>query len=215
MLSRVGRRGYQARYTREQVLAAALEMLDEQPGLPLTIKGLADRLAIAPMTLYGYVADKDELLEGVAALVFERVGADIPADAPWQQQLKRQAQAIHAIVVRHPGLAPALRAHKSPNPSLFRVRERMLAVLDSAGFTPTAALRAMGIITAYAQGFAAVQSAGLDPAELPERVRRLPADEFPLLHRVADIYASHISDSSFERGLDLLLEGLRSELTGE
>ena len=212
MLSSVGQRGYPARYTRDEVFAAAVELLDEAPDAPLTMKGLATRLEIAPMTLYGYVANKEALLEGVAAIVFDGIFAGIPVDASWDEQVRQQTLTIHSVVVRHPGLTRALRAHQSPNPSLFRVREDMLATLERAGFPPHAALDAMGILTAYAQGFAAVQAGGLAADELPDRIRRLPQDEFPLLHRCADDYAGHISDRSFEHGLNLLLAGLRDEL---
>src|SRR6516165_9478568 len=105
MLSSVGQRGYPARYTRDEVLAAAVDLLDEAPDAPLTMKRLSTRLGIAPMTLYGYVANKEELLEGVAAIVFDEIFADIPVNAPWDEQLRAQALRIHSVVVRHPGLA--------------------------------------------------------------------------------------------------------------
>lgn len=194
------------------MLAAAVDLLDEAPDAPLTMKRLSTRLGIAPMTLYGYVANKEELLEGVAAIVFDGIFADIPADAPWDEQLRAQTLRIHSVVLRHPGLARALRAHRSPNPALFRVREDMLATLARAGFTPPAALDAMGILTAYAQGFAAVQAATLATEELRDRIQRLPKEEFPLLHRSAADYGGHISDRSFNHGLELVLAGLRREL---
>lgn len=208
----MGQRGYPARYTRDEVLAVAVELLDEAPQLPLTMKRLATRLGIAPMTLYGYVASKEELLEGIAAVLFDGIFADISVDLPWDEQLRRQSLAIHTVVVHHPGLGRALRAYRSPNPSLFRVRESMLATLEGAGFASHPALEAMGMLTAYAEGFAVVQAAARAADDLAQRVRRLPISEFPLLHRHADDYPSHISDRSFERGLDFLLAGLRDEL---
>jgi hypothetical protein len=55
------------------------------------------------------------------------------------------------------------------------------------------------------------------PIDLPERIRELPAGEFPRLCEVADSYASHLSDDAFEYGLGLILRGLRADLhrTGE
>ncbi|MEZ0365806.1 TetR/AcrR family transcriptional regulator C-terminal domain-containing protein [Mycobacterium sp. pUA109] len=209
----MGQRGYPARYARDEVLAAAVELLDQEPEVPLTMKRLAARLGIAPMTLYGYVANKEALLEGVAAVLFEGILADISVDLPWDEQLRRQSLTIHTVVVRHPGAANALRAQRSPNPSLFRVRESMLATLERAGFAPRSALEAMGILTAYAQGFAGVRVAATVDDDLARRVRTLPSSEFPLLHRSADDYGIHVSDSSFERGLDFLLAGLRDDLS--
>jgi AcrR family transcriptional regulator len=212
MLSSVGQRGYPARFSRDEIFSAAVDLLDEEPEAALTMKRLATHLGIAPMTLYGYVASKDELLEGVASVIFEGLFADIPRDAPWDEQLRHQTRAIHSTVVRHPGLARALRAHRSPNPSLFRVRERMLLTLTGAGFSGQAAMAAMGVLTAFAQGFAGLQAVALAPDDLADRARRLPADDFPLLNRYADVYADQISDDAFELGLDVLISGLRHRL---
>jgi hypothetical protein len=67
------------------------------------------------------------------------------------------------------------------------------------------------VLTSYALGFGGTQ-AGAAPIDLPERIRELPATDFPHLSAAADRYAAHLSDQAFEYGLELLLCGLRADL---
>jgi AcrR family transcriptional regulator len=204
----MAKRGIKPRFTREEVLSAAVELFDD-PAAPFTMKLLADHLGIGVMTLYGYVANKEDLLDGVSALIFDHIGARVATSSTWQDQLRKEALGIHEFVVSHPRLADAMRNFPTANPGLFRLRERILQTLHSAGFEPRDALRAMGIVTSYAQGFASVQAATPQPHLLPDRIRQLPAEAFPRLHQSADIYATHISDDTFRLGLDLLIDGLQ------
>jgi hypothetical protein len=95
---------------------------------------------------------------------------------------------------------------------MFRLRERMLDSLRGAGFDATTALFALGVLCNYVLGFSGAQ-AGVAPIELPDRIRELPAEEFPRLTEVADSYAAHLADEAFEYGLGLLLRGLVADLT--
>jgi hypothetical protein len=87
----------------------------------------------------------------------------------------------------------------------------MLGTLLGAGFGETTALYALGVLTSYALGFGGTL-AGHAPIDLPERIRELPAGDFPNLSNTADRYATHLSDHAFGYGLELLLTGLRADL---
>jgi AcrR family transcriptional regulator len=58
---------------REQILDAALALVDREGIDALTVRRLASELGVGMMSLYYHVADKDALLEGVA----ERVLSDV------------------------------------------------------------------------------------------------------------------------------------------
>jgi AcrR family transcriptional regulator len=184
-------------------------VIDSQPPEAFTMRRVADELGIGVMTLYGYVASKEELLAGVTALAFGEVHRNPRPDAAWDEQLRTEVLDLHGLASRHPKLVALVLALGSATPGLFRMRERMLEALIDGGFSPSAALRALGVLCNYALGFAGAQ-AGAAPIELPERIRELPAAEFPRLSALADRYADHLSDEAFEFGLDLLIDGLKS-----
>ena len=70
------RPGPRPRFTREQVLEAALRVIDREPPEAFTMRRVADELGMGVMTLYGYVGSKGEILAGVCS---ERTSVATPA----------------------------------------------------------------------------------------------------------------------------------------
>jgi AcrR family transcriptional regulator len=209
-LARASRPGPRPRFTREQVLTTALAVIDREQPEAFTMRRVADELGMGVMTLYGYVRNKEEMIEGVTALAFAELDGGPPGDSGWEDRLRSEIDRLYRVSRRHPHLVALILAETSAPPGLFRLRERMLATLLDAGFDELQALRALGILTSYALGFGSLRAGAA--IDLPERIRELPASGFPRLHHAADDYAAHLSDEAFIHGLDLLLSGLRSEL---
>jgi AcrR family transcriptional regulator len=59
--------------TPRAVVEGALALADAEGLEAVTIRRLAKRLGVTPMALYWHFHSKDELLEGVAASIFEEV----------------------------------------------------------------------------------------------------------------------------------------------
>ena len=188
-------------------MAAALGVIDRGPPESFTMRRVADELGIGVMTLYGYVASKEELLEGATLLAFAQAHVESDPTGSWDERVRHEVRAFHALARRHPHLVTLVLAQRSAAPGLFRMRERILDALLSAGLEPPAALRALGVLLNYALGFASAQ-AGAAPIDLPERIRELPPDEFPRLTGLASAYDEHLSDTAFESGLEWLIAGL-------
>src|SRR5260221_8286544 len=56
-------RGRPSRLSREQIIVAAAELVAREPGTSLTIKRVAEAVGAAPMALYRYFPDRDDLLQ--------------------------------------------------------------------------------------------------------------------------------------------------------
>ncbi|HEX6388587.1 MAG TPA: helix-turn-helix domain-containing protein [Solirubrobacteraceae bacterium] len=182
------RPGPRPRFTREQVLAAALRVIDREQPDAFTMRRVADELGVGVMTLYGYVRNKDEILEGVTALAIA-AEPEPAAGASWDERLRGDAELLYALCRRHPNLVRLVMRQASGAPGLGQVRERMREALEGAGFGELAAQHALGALTSYAIGFGALA----------------------FRHGSADVPA-HLSDAAFAYGLDLVLGGLRAEL---
>ena len=79
------RRAERPRLSRERVLEGAMAVADEGGIDALTIRSLAQTLGVKPMSVYYYVANKDEILDGIVDLVFSEI--DLPtADGDWRTQ---------------------------------------------------------------------------------------------------------------------------------
>src|ERR1700761_980463 len=78
-----------AKFTTDDIAAAALAIVDESGLAALSMRSLATALGTGPMTMYNYVAGK----EGLEELVLAAVVADVAVPAPtknWQSD-------VHAI----------------------------------------------------------------------------------------------------------------------
>lgn len=224
------RRREQPALSREQIVAAALELLDAEGLDALSMRRLGTRLNAGATSLYTHVANKDELLELVVDEVYGEI--DLPASgdpADWQAALFRCAHDLRAAFLRHPWAVSVLGetglAYLGPN--VLRLMEALLTVLEDGGLELAAAEQAVHTLIAYVVGVSTSESAtlrtlarsGRTQAEWAESL--LPAAEvatraYPRLHR---IYAARreedaraVRDDDFAVGLECVLQGMAQRL---
>ena len=65
--------------SRERVLRGAVAVADASGIGALTMRSLASELGVKPMSVYHYVAGKDEILDGIVDLVFSEIELPGPA----------------------------------------------------------------------------------------------------------------------------------------
>jgi AcrR family transcriptional regulator len=201
------------RFSREQVLEVALRLIESMPPEKFSMHKLGQALGVRPMTLYGYVANKDDVLTGVTQLALAKFHQDVDPDSPWDEQLRAGLREIHSLCREYPHLATLVIARNAHWPELLQIRERMLGILLGAGFDVPTALHALGVLSYYTTGFAGGQ-ASLSTAGAAGTLPKLPRKTFPNLTSVVGKYPEHASEEAFEFGLDLLLTGLRGRLDG-
>ncbi len=119
--------------TRDAVVSAAVELMDEGGVAALSMRKLAARLNSAPMTLYTYVDTKADILEFALDGVFtEMLTAAVRSDW-WEDDLTAMAQEMFEVFLRHPW-APALLGSKPPiGPAAVAHLGMILEVLSDAG----------------------------------------------------------------------------------
>jgi AcrR family transcriptional regulator len=131
----------------DRIMAAALQIVDTEGSLALTMRRLGQALDRNVMTLYRYVPSKDALLDGVAARVLAGLAIN-PGAADWRQELRNLATSFRAFALAHPHAVPVLvtrpltRPVGQRPPATLRPLEDFLDLLTRAGFTPAGALHA-------------------------------------------------------------------------
>ncbi len=127
-------RGRPARLSRDEIIDAAVALVYGDPGRPLTIKRVAAAVGSAPMALYRYFPDRDDLLQAVADRVVAGMRFDRPAGATWQEQLRDWMLTSMRHLRPYPQLLPYIAAPSKANwlPSLIMLTEmlRPLALSD-------------------------------------------------------------------------------------
>src|SRR5687767_7412988 len=87
--------------SKQRVLDAAVQLADQAGVAALTMRKLAETLGVEAMSLYHYVADKDEILDGMVDLVFGEI--DLPSHkAHWKAAMRQRAISARDALTRHP-----------------------------------------------------------------------------------------------------------------
>lgn len=210
-------RGRPAGLSREQILEAALALVDEEGLAALSMRRLAEELGAGTMTLYGYFRGKDELLDALVDVssVRSRLLQEL-GDGTWREQLSRLALAVREALGEHRWEIELRLRRPLISPGAMRVTEAAMQILQGAGLPAAAAARAYRTLFLYTFGFSGFG----DPAD-PELVRResvaqiapLPADEYPAVSAAVDELADTMSgEDQFQYGLELILDGIESRL---
>ena len=180
------------------------------------MRRLADALGAGAMSLYHYVANKEELLDAMVDVVFAEIELP-PEEDDWQSAIRQRAVSARQVLARHPWAIGLLESRTSPGPANLRHHEAVTACLRRAGFSPLTATHANWLLDSYVYGFA-LQAASLpfdtagELADLTQDVYlpQLPPDQFPYLNESAAalVAAGYDPAEEFTFGLDLVLAAL-------
>jgi len=202
--------------SKQRVVVEAVRLADREGVDGLSMRRLAGALGAGAMSLYHYVASKDELLDAMIDVVFEEIELP-PADTDWQSAMRREAASTQQVLARHPWAIGLMESRTTPGPANLRHREAVTACLRRAGFSVLTATHANWLINSYVYGYA-LQAATLpfdtadELADMTEEVYlpQLPPDEFPYLNESAAalVAAGYDPAEEFMFGLDLVLAAL-------
>ena len=202
--------------SKQRVVAEAIRLADRDGVDGLSMRRLADALGAGAMSLYHYVANKEELLDAMIDVVFEEIESP-RAEGDWQSEMRREVVSTRQVLSRHPWAIALMESRTTPGPANLRHREAVTACLRRAGFSVVTATHANWMLNSYVYGYC-LQAANLpfdtarELAEMTEDVYlpQLPADEFPYLNESAAalVAAGYDPTEEFTFGLDLVLAAL-------
>lgn len=209
-----------------KVVDAGFELVGEHGLAALSMRKVAERLGVGVMTLYGYVASRDELI----ALLVERAMGDlevVPVDGTWRSRLERLARCYWNHYQRYPWLLDVPVARPVLGPNAFDRYEAELAIVDGIGLDDLEMNAAIEVLHAHVEGVArrgfearadAVRSDLTDDEwwGLVEPVlEELLVDRFyPVSSRVGAAVAAPHTDPMylFDFGVAAILDGIERRL---
>jgi AcrR family transcriptional regulator len=202
--------------SRDRVLEGAVALADKIGIEALTIRRLAEALDSKPMTIYHYVASKEEIVDGMVELIFAEIEQP-PTDEDWKTAIRRRCVSARQVLNRHPWAAPLMESRTSPGPANLGHHEAVLACLRRGGLSFQMMAHAYAVLDSFVYGFAFEES--VLPFEGSENIHELaaqimasfPVDAYPAF---AEFTREHVLQpgyrfgDSFDFGLDLIIEGL-------
>jgi TetR/AcrR family tetracycline transcriptional repressor len=192
----------------DAIVQAALEIADADGLDAVTMRAVGARLGAAAMSLYRHIPNKDALLE----LMADKVLAGLPDPDPggdWRQELHTFFLAFHDLLLEHPAVAHVMIEMALAGPELSMRGENVLACMLGAGFDEPTAAQMISAFTWHTVGGSLYAIARRNPAheDRDVRLRNLPADQFPSVHRVTPYLATDDSREGFADALWHLIRG--------
>src|SRR5262245_35673493 len=93
--------------SRDRTLHTAVGPADRSGVAAVPMRQLGDELGFEAMSLYRYVANKDDLLDGMLDVVLAEW--QLPGDGgDWQESVRTSARSVHDALRRHPWAARLL-----------------------------------------------------------------------------------------------------------
>lgn len=219
--------------SRDIILSAALELVDEEGLSALSLRSLGKRLGVSQAAFYRHIPDKAALLEGISEQVWRltfdsflaRVeggkvgvqGAPQAASAsPLLAYMREYAHCLAATLRAHPGTVMLLLTHPMSTPEQLSQLARVFVALARRGFTPNADM--LGLVNAvsiYTTAFVAAEvvppvgGTTEQPVDLQAASAALsPEDAKALRPLIQDLLEDRYDFvTQFERGLEAILRG--------
>jgi AcrR family transcriptional regulator len=208
--------------SRERVLDGALAVADAGGIAGLTIRSIADKLGVKPMSIYHHVANKEQILDCIVDMVFAEIELPVPG-GDWRTEMYRRAVSEREALNRHPWAIQLLQSRTTPGPATLRHHDAVVGSLRGGGFSIEMTAHAFALIDSYVLGFA-LSEAALPihgPESTPEVaesiMRQFAGDTYPNL---TEFSIEHVMKpgydfgAEFEFGLDLILDGLAGKVRG-
>lgn len=219
-----GGRGPRRGLTLERVVSAGVKVALTEGLGALSMGRVARELGVGTMSLYRYVAAKDDLL----TLMFDAAIGTPPTIDPaagWREGLSRWSHAIRDAYYRHPWALRVPINAPPLGPNNIAWLEAALTALTEAPLTEQQKLSTVLLLSGFVRNEATLTadlSAGAGGEQVMPKYGEmlaslLPADGFPAVHRA--IASGALSDADdidleFDFGLARILDGVEVLMRG-
>jgi AcrR family transcriptional regulator len=209
--------------TRDRLVAAAVELIDEDGYAAFSVRGLAARVGVGPATVTHHLGRRaDVLVAAVDAMLRETPLLDTAMAEDWRDVVRLIATGYRETLRRHRRATTLIVDVGARSPAGLELSIRALTALEQGGIPVDRLLDVHAAVLAYVTGFAIQESTegltGVVHPGLERQLERLPdsavKDRFtellPALIDAAGVPKAQDTgaDAQFTRGLDALLDGL-------
>jgi AcrR family transcriptional regulator len=192
----------------------AIELIEARGLSALSMRSLAERLGVAPGTLYTYVANRTALESLILDTVVDRDGLPHELPGTWLEKLEAWARADWVTFREKPWVIELRHASHDYGPAAITWLDSALRIFDGTGLPAQVKFDMIDALDAYVLGVAAVdvQSSDRTPEVATDRTAEVSRAQLraTALQQAAAAGARPFSASRFEFGLRCLLAGFQA-----
>jgi AcrR family transcriptional regulator len=192
------RRGRPSSLTHERIIEAALRLIRDRRLEDVSMREIAGELNVPVMTLYNYVASKDELSVLIVDHILRPVRVPAEDEGTWRERLRMLERDARQAMAKHRGVSIRNGVRST---EAMRLADGVLSILTASGFSRQEATRAFAVLYTFMVGqievdafFGSAQGRGEPTFE------NVTGGEQPT------------RDELFEFGFDVVLAGLEAVL---
>ena len=180
--------------TRDRIVEAALALVGTRRLEDVSMRELAAALDVSVMTLYNYVANKDELNTLAIDFILRTVEIPPPDTGDWRHRMRRLLLDARAAMARNRGVS----LRNGPRSAeAARLADGVLDILATSGYDEDAAARAFTLLYTFMLG----------QIEVDAFIDLNHGSGEPTLQNVTD-QIDATADQLFEFGFEAVLAGL-------
>jgi TetR/AcrR family transcriptional regulator, tetracycline repressor protein len=204
--------GRKPKLSRARIFEEALVLIDDAGLDGFSMRGLASRLGVDPMSIYHHVPSKSAILDGVVDALIREAGLPLDASRSWQDWVRESAERWVGVAATHPEAFLVFNERNLASPESLKPMEALADALIRGGFEPQDTWEIVLLFANYATavGLSIAQSlrALRRRIDVPERPSLSP-EEFP---RLTSIASETTPEAVFRRGLEAMISGFEHEL---
>lgn len=211
--------------SRDRIIEASIELLDESGEEGLTFRALSERLATGPGAIYWHIANKSDLLVAACdAIVARMIDAHAVSGSP-KATIRALALGMFDTMEAHAWVGTALIRAAGQLPTV-RVLECIGQQVRALGVAGDAQWTVVSVLLNYILGVGGQNAAnaqfartyGLDRSSFLDAVATdwsaLDASDYPFARSVAGAMRDHDDRVDYLAGIDLILAGIKGARTG-
>jgi AcrR family transcriptional regulator len=209
--------------SREEIVSAAMELLDAEGLNGLSMRKLGAKLSSGATSLYWYVANKDELLELAYDQIWGEIDIPAPEEADWRVVVSAAAHSMRRVMLRHPWSADLIGRLPALGPNALAMADKLIRAFKLGGFGGLEIDYAYATLSAFVFGMtipeiawsAATADQDYDADKVHQSVAGAAAD-YPDLSQRLSLETYQDPDATremcFAFGLATMLDGLERRL---
>ena len=144
--------------SREDIVDAAVRIVEAGGYEEMSIRSLAADLGVAPMSLYRHIRDKDDLLDEVVDRLLAQVWRPAAGEDDWQAWVIEAAANLRRFLVTQPAALHVYLRHPVVSPAAIERMDAVMGVLRRTGLDEATARSAYGALHTYTIGFSALEA---------------------------------------------------------
>lgn len=224
-----GSRGPRQKVSIDRIVEAAIELADADGLAAVSVRKVAQRVGLSPMSLYTYVPDRDALI----ALMVDEATSRTPlprGEGEVRERLRALSDLIWDESLRHPWLPDAQGHRPWIGPGVSDRYEAELSAIEGCGLDDIAMNHTIALLGTHAAAAArryleaqrVLEETGQSDLEWWERhgavlEQVIPADAYPVSGRVGTTVGTTYQAvtsirAEYEFGRETILDGVRARL---